>query len=355
MHISDSARPVGLRAAATTAAPTPWLWLLPFIVALGYPFFLASFHGQFAAAHAMTALAWLEIACAYAVPALALAVAHRLRAGGQTPQALLGARLAQAVVVAPPLFTLLGVLLYLMKIDGHDGAVWSGLLAVLMVGGALAMYVRGGMPVVTPAPAALRRHARLRAVHGVSALLLLAVFLLPHLFNHLGGLWGVEAHRAIMKLLRLWYRQGLLEPLIVACFFFQILSGLVLLRQKSAASVDFIDTLQTASGLYLAVFIAGHINSVFTLGRYFGSETDFAWAVGAPTGLLADAWNIRLLPHYSLALFFLVAHAACATRLILRRHGASEHAAKRLVWSLVGAGLLLSVAISAGMLGARVG
>jgi len=345
-----------LAATPVSNSGTAWHWLLPFAAALAYPWTLAQFHLAYSDGHEMTAAAALALLGAYAVPALGLWLAWRLGAQqgrGIAPASLRAARLAQLVIAAPPLYTLLGVFLYLMKINDHDGAVWVGLWCTAAVGAALLTLVSADSePLARPAGNA-RRYAVLRSVHGISALLLLAVFLGPHLFNHLAGLGGLDLHRAIMKTLRLLYRNGVLQPLIIAMFFFQIISGLVLYRRKSALTHDLLDVLQTGSGLYLSVFIAGHINSVFTLGRYFGTDTDYAWAVGAPTGLLADAWNIRLLPHYSLAVFFLVAHLMGAARLIAKKHGMAATLANQLAWWGVAAGLLMSSLITAGMLGAR--
>lgn len=331
-----------------------WMWLAPFAVVLLYPWALDAFHAEVADAHGMTALAWFWILCAYAVPAIGLLGAHRLGAGKDMPtMQILAARLSHLVVAAPPLFTMAGVFLYLMKINGHDGAVWTGLWGVLAMAGSLLMATASDNVAVEHLGSDANRHAKLRTIHGVTSVLLLVVFLLPHLFNHVTGLWGMDAHHAVMKALRVVYRNGLLEPLIISVFSFQILSGLVLFRRKSATNRDLLDTLQTASGIYLTAFIASHINSVFTLARYFGTETDYAWAVGAPTGLLLDGWSIRLVPHYSLAVFFLIVHLACATRLIMRKHNAPAARANAVAWSIAASGLLLSAVITAAMLGAR--
>jgi hypothetical protein len=46
-------------------------------------------------------------------------------------------------------------------------------------------------------------------------------------------------------------------------------------------------------------FITSHLIAVFILGRMFlDVDTTFAWASGAPTGLLHGPWNVRLIPHY---------------------------------------------------------
>jgi len=81
--------------------------------------------------------------------------------------------------------------------------------------------------------------------------------------------------------------------------------------------------------------------------------TDWAFAAGLPTGLIRDAWNIRLLPHYALGVFFVLAHLASGLRVVMLAHGIRTFVANRVWWS----GVLLSIAISAaimcGMTGLR--
>ena len=89
------------------------------------------------------------------------------------------------------------------------------------------------------------------------------------------------------------YRAGLLEPLLVLAFLFQAVSGLYLAWRWSHARQDAFRTFQIASGVFLSVFILGHMNSVFVYARtYLGIPTDWAFATGAPTGLIHDPWNI---------------------------------------------------------------
>src|SRR5262249_56703135 len=46
---------------------------------------------------------------------------------------------------------------------------------------------------------------------------------------------------------------------------------------------------------------AGPMDSVFIFARtYLGIDTGWGFATGAPTGLVKDPWNIRLVPHYCL-------------------------------------------------------
>lgn len=107
-----------------------WWWLLPFAAALVYPWTLAQVHLAYSDGHGITARAALALLASFAIPALWLWLAWRLgvqQGAVGTAGPLRAARLAQLLIAALPLCTLLGVVLYLMKINGHDGAVWAGL------------------------------------------------------------------------------------------------------------------------------------------------------------------------------------------------------------------------------------
>ncbi|MDZ5431353.1 hypothetical protein T3H00_01560 [Pseudomonas fluorescens] len=326
-----------------------WLWLLPFAAALYYPWALSwSNQAHLAGAGSLVTVALLLTA--YAVPTIAFICVYLT--GAQpviTGRLVLARRLACLAVAAPPAYTLLGVLLYLMKIYGHDMAVWTGLWLALT--GYFAMH--SSTITVASLPTSDIAYRRLRVAHGISSLLIMLVFLAPHLFNHLIGVFGADFHRTVMDVLRVLYRNAVLEPIIIVAFFFQILSGLVLIRPKTISRADLLDSLQTASGAYLTLFIASHINSVFTLARYFGTETDYKWAVGDPVGLVADAWNIRLLPHYSLAVFFLIAHLACGMRVVMRNHNVRPGVYTMSTWGVIMLDGLVTAVITAGMIGAR--
>jgi hypothetical protein len=153
--------------------------------------------------------------------------------------------------------------------------------------------------VATPIPAVVAPQqavGRWRVVHGLTAAVL-CLYVLFHLINHLLGLIGPDAHAALMKIGRLVYRSGAGEPLLVAAMFFQIDTGLYLAWGWTANVWGFHRTFQIASGIYLSLFILGHMNSVFIYARSFlGLPTDWNFAIGAPSGLIHDSWNIRLLP-----------------------------------------------------------
>jgi hypothetical protein len=97
------------------------------------------------------------------------------------------------------------------------------------------------------------------------------------------------------------------------------------------------------------------MDSVFIFARtYLGIETGWDFATGAPSGLVKDRWNIRLVPHYWLGAFFVLAHLAAGARRILMAHSVSKAFADRfMVGGAVVAGLVATV-IMLGMCGMRV-
>jgi hypothetical protein len=52
-------------------------------------------------------------------------------------------------------------------------------------------------------------HPRVRFAHGVSAALIVCIFLAMHLTSHLSALWSLEAQRLLMDTFRHIYRAGL--------------------------------------------------------------------------------------------------------------------------------------------------
>ena len=73
-----------------------------------------------------------------------------------------------------------------------------------------------------------------------------------------------------------------------------------------------------------------------------------------PPDSVKDRWNIRLVPHYWLGAFFVLAHLAAGARGVMMAHGVSKAFADRfMVGGAVVAGLVATV-IMLGMCGMRV-
>jgi hypothetical protein len=319
--------------------------LAPAAAALCYPFLLRAFHaivGSQAATPSPRAIvgAILVLAVAFVVPFLGLALACR-------PTTPVGARrLAYASVAAPTLYVFLGVVQALVHSPISDEIVWCVIWLAIAI---WSQSVRN--LVAAPVPAV----GRWRVAHGLTAAIL-CLYVLFHLTNHLFGLVGPDAHATVMKIGRVVYRSGIGEPLLVTVMLFQIGTGLYLAWRWSAAAEGFHRTYQVASGAYLSMFILGHMNSVFIYARSFlGIPTDWNFAIGAPTGLIHDAWNIRLLPHYALGVFFVLSHIASGLRVVLIAHGVDRRNADPLWMICVAISIVVAAAIITGMCGVRIG
>ena len=152
----------------------------------------------------------------------------------------------------------------------------------------------------------------------------------------------------MMITLRKWYRSGLVQPALLALMLFQVVTGSILWWRATGARSDLYKTLQTSTGAFLTAFIASHV-TVFILGRAVTKvDTDFLWASGAPHGLLPDAWNVRLIPHYSLGVWFVITHLGLGLRGVLLAHGVSTLIAGRVAWvvSAVGAAFALLITVA---------
>jgi hypothetical protein len=70
---------------------------------------------------------------------------------------------------------------------------------------------------------------------------------------------------------------------VVTLFLFQIGTGLYLVWRHTALPSDRFRTFQIASGVYLAFYVLGHMDSVFIFARtYLGIDTGWDFATGAP-------------------------------------------------------------------------
>jgi hypothetical protein len=326
--------------------------LTPAAAAMSYPFLLNWFHlavsvpgGSLSTARMIGAA--LCLFAAMAVPLFGLASALRLTKAFPSSFELCARRLAYLTIGVPPLFVLTGVALGLLHLHISDEFVWIvGWLAACV-------YVWLGSESV-PGSADTRPIGKWRVAHGVVAALVVS-FVLFHLSNHLLGLVGPELHASVMRVGRRVYRSRLVEPVLVGLMLFQVISGARLVWRWSGLPVDAYRVFQIGSGTYLAAFIVTHLNSALVSARTVHKiETGWAWASGAPTGLIHDAWNIRLLPHYAFGVFFILAHLASGLRGVFIAHGMSATVANR-VWAvgLVVTGLV-SVAIISGLCGVRI-
>lgn len=332
--------------------------LAPPLAALIYPFALKGFNVSVtsitASATGAPAVFWLSaaasLALAFAIPLIALLAAMSFAEIDRPTAAQLRAkRVALLAVAAPTLFTFIGVVLYMLHDPVPDTWFW---VACWVVAVAMLLRAENDAPAM-PMPHSIA--APLRVAHGASALAIVVIFLALHITNHLTGLAGAGTYDAVMKVFRHVYRTDILQPVLVALFFFQIGSGLFFVWRYTAATSDRFRTFQIASGVYLAFYVLGHMDSVFIFARtYLGIDTGWGFATGAPTGLVKDAWNIRLVPHYWLGVSFVLSHLAAGARAVMMAHGISKAFADRFMISGAIVAGILATAIMLGMCGLRV-
>jgi hypothetical protein len=328
-------------------------WLLPPVAALFYPQAVKCLYVSGKLLHQAIGLrdliAWLAIAVSvslvYGVPAAGIALAYLLGRHERTSRPeLLARRVAHLAVACPSLYVLIGVVFYLLH-SANESAFWW--ILWLNVVAATAWNIRRQS--TDKAACSMPRPIPLRVAHGTSALLIVLIFLAWHLLNHASAAFSSEFNRAMMIALRKWYRSDLIQPVLVGLLFFQIVSGVILLWRATAARSDLYRVLQTSTGAFLSTFIVSHLNAVFILGRAVAKvDTTFLWASGAPVGLLPDAWNVRLIPHYSLGVWFVITHIGLGLRSVMLAHRVSRPVADRMAWivSALGAAFALTITVA---------
>lgn len=284
---------------------------------MAYPLWLRAFHSAAPPGSELLLLG------AFSMPLVA--AVHWWRLAGAAPRTALelrARRLALLAAGAPPLFVWLAFALRLIGWPLPEFAAW----AVFWCGASLWVLMGPRQP--TPGQAVVAGTTA-RIAHGVVAVLVLG-FVGFHLLNHLIGLLGPDAHAAVMQLGRRVYRLPAVEGLLVVLMLVQLGLGIGLAWRWSRQAMDKYRAVQVVTGVYLGFFVLTHMNSALISARLLqGINTDWAWASGAPRGLLADAWNIRLLPHYGLGVFCVVTHLICGGRVVLLAHGFRERTVNR--------------------------
>lgn len=338
--------------------PPSFVWLSPAFAALLYPLLLRSAYGsvrlldQAAGVEEKIGAVFayvLAIAAAYGVPILAAVNARRLAAmPSSEAEATRAVRILHLVFAAPPLFTALGVYTFILGIGDLEillwVAFWSGLIALAV---STSPALHGELPA--------RPRSTIRRFHGVIALAVLSIFLIAHLANHVLALWTPELHGQVMKFLEKFYRAEFIEPVLILLVALLLASGLMMAWRYTASPEDGFRTLQTLTGFYIAVFAASHLSAVFVMARWIGHiPTDWAFASGAPAGLIRDPWNVRLITHYSIAVWAVITHVGLGARGVMRAHGMENiaDATARFMTALGGAA---SAAITLALLGVHLG
>lgn len=143
-------------------------------------------------------------------------------------------------------------------------------------------------------------------IHYLSGLII-TVFVLLHLINHTVSIWGADAHIEMMHTLRTFYRNGIVEVLLLGAVFIQIISGLKLVKENRGRHIIFFDKIHVWSGLYLVGFFLIHVSAVLTGRLILHLDTNFYFGAA---GLNTFPFNLFFIPYYALAVIAFFAHLA---------------------------------------------
>ena len=142
--------------------------------------------------------------------------------------------------------------------------------------------------------------------------ILISIFIVAHLFNHLMAWFGIQTHREIMEAFRTIYRQPLIEVVLVGAFLFQAYSGISLLfALKKKTNLTGIEKLQFYSGIAFGFFIVQHITAVIGQRLYYQYDTNFYFAARV---VLQYPLNIYFLPYYFIGIVAVGVHVGAAHR-----------------------------------------
>ena len=145
-------------------------------------------------------------------------------------------------------------------------------------------------------------------LHRLSAALL-AAFIVAHILNHLVLLFGIEANRAMMEILRRVYRHPLVEPVLYVLFLSQIGLGLTMAFRGGAPTQTW-PRIQVVSGVILALFLIIHLAAPLSARHFYpGMDTNVFWAASVVS---RPPFMWFFVPYYWLGVTALFGHVAAA-------------------------------------------
>ncbi len=150
----------------------------------------------------------------------------------------------------------------------------------------------------------------LRRIHRSSAVIIM-IFALLHISNHLFAISGVANHIAVMNSLRVIYRNPFVEILLLCAVVVQIITGLRLFWTGGNKRSSFLDWVQAFSGLYLAFFLVIHVSAVLVERNVFRLDSNFYFAAA---GLLRFPLLLFFVPYYFLSVAAIFTHLGCGLR-----------------------------------------
>jgi hypothetical protein len=324
------------------------LLAIPALCALAYPSLSSLLSAGLVTAHGSAApngaIVWVGVAAslALALAVMGVSFAFGLALGsrdGATGENLRARSIAHLAFATPSLYVGFANVAGVLRAQPALLAAWIIFWALLT-----AIVLLRARPSSRPVVMSPVVHRRLAASHGISAGLILLLFVLPHIANHIVGFWSGTAHIELMKAVRYVYRDDIVQPLLLALIGFQILSGTALLRRRLTMPSDFLGTLQTMCGAYIGIYFLAHMTAVFA-ARYAGTDTNWNWLTNNDTTMLVSLSSLRLIAHYWVGPIAIITHLACGLRMVLLEREVSPLIADRLVPAFVIVGVVVSSVI----------
>jgi len=127
---------------------------------------------------------------------------------------------------------------------------------------------------------------------------------------------GANKHIEVMKALRLFYRNGLAETILLMAVLVQIVSGINLFRKHRMGAVSNFEKLHLWTGLYLAVFFVIHVGAVLVGRSVLHLDTNFYYGVA---GLNTFPFNLFFIPYYGIATVSFFGHIAAIHQKKMKR------------------------------------
>jgi succinate dehydrogenase/fumarate reductase cytochrome b subunit len=279
-----------------------WPWLLHYLGTLARA---ARAAGQPLAHDGVRLLALLV---ALALPALGAGLV--LSSRGRADDNPFDPWVAWLAVVTPPLFVTPGFLSRFPAFSGVPHATrlaWIALVVLLLLPAVLGHHRR-------PPPARQGPERWLAGAHRLSAVVLV-IYALLHLTNHLLAFVSLELNVRSVLWTRALYKHPVFEALLLAAIPVQIVTGLRLVWRRRDVVLDGWGRLQLLAGLYLAAFLAVHTFATAVLHR----DLTFFAATNGARGMYHSP---SLLVYYALGPLAVLVHLTCALRAaIVRRWG----------------------------------
>lgn len=179
-------------------------------------------------------------------------------------------------------------------------------------------------------------------LHRVSAIVI-ALYVMIHLANHLIALHGIQSHIAFMNDFRRVYRIPAVEILLVICFVYQLGSGIYFIARRWGNRRGLFERLQAISGVYMAFFILVHVSSVLYGRLVLDQDTNFFFAAA---GLHVTSTKTFFIPYYTLAVTAFFVHIACAFHYLGQTY-ITQKTRNRVGYIVIAGGAILAVIIVA--------